>query len=46
MPDSGMPAFGDMLTAGEIDDILAYIKSTWPERERTFQQDRTAADLP
>lgn len=44
--DSGMPAFGDMLTAGEIDDILAYIKSTWPERERMFQQDRTTADLP
>lgn len=44
--DSGMPGFGDLLTADEIDDILAYIKSTWPAVERAFQQDRTAADAP
>ncbi len=44
--DSGMPAFGDMLMAEEINDILVYIKSTWPAKEQTFQQDRTAADLP
>lgn len=43
--DSGMPAFGDVLTHHEIWNILAYIQSTWPERERAMQAERTAADL-
>jgi len=38
---SNMAAFGDVLSDGEIYAILAYIKSTWPERiiERHNQMD-------
>ena len=43
--DSGMPAFGGSLTDQQIWDILAYIRSTWPERARTVQAKRTAADM-
>ncbi|RBI72301.1 cytochrome c [Roseovarius sp. TE539] len=43
--DSGMPAFGDVLTDREIWNILAYIQSTWPERAGAAQAERTAADL-
>ena len=32
-----MPAFGSTLTDEDIGAILAFIKSTWPEREREFQ---------
>ena len=38
--ESNMPAFRDVLTDAEIEDILAYIKSTWPERERSYQAAR------
>ena len=38
--DSGMPSFGDALSQKDIDDILVYIKSVWPERERAFQAKR------
>lgn len=41
---SGMPAFGDILDDQEIWDILAFIKSTWPERVQEAQQARSAAD--
>lgn len=34
---SDMPGYEDVLTDAEIDLILDYIKSTWPERERAFQ---------
>ena len=34
---SGMPAFGDVLSDDEIWDVLAYIRSTWPERVQEFQ---------
>lgn len=34
---SGMPAFKDTLTDGEIAAILAFIKSTWPEDIRGRQ---------
>ena len=39
--DSGMPDFGDVLSQSDIVDILTYIKSSWPERERTVQVKRT-----
>ena len=39
--ESDMPAFGDTLTDGDIGAILAFIKSTWPEREREFQSQVT-----
>lgn len=42
--NSGMPGFGDELTDAEIWDVLGYIKSTWPEKIRKIQADRTAAE--
>ena len=42
--DSGMPGFGDVLSDAEIEAILAFIRSTWPERIREFQAARTAAE--
>lgn len=40
--ESDMPAFGDILSPEEIDAVLAYIKSTWPRRERQYQADRSS----
>ncbi|WP_170336121.1 c-type cytochrome [Ruegeria arenilitoris] len=37
---SGMPGFGDILTDDDIWDILAYIRSTWPERVQVIQAGR------
>lgn len=34
-----MPAYGDRLSDAEIDAVLAYIKSLWPEEQRAFQED-------
>lgn len=45
--ESDMPAFGGILSDEQIGDILSYIKSTWPERERDYQRqmtDRTPTD--
>lgn len=42
--ESDMPGFERALTDGEIVEIIDYVKSTWPERERGFQEDRTRAD--
>jgi mono/diheme cytochrome c family protein len=39
--ESDMPAFGEVLSDEEIRAVLAYIKSTWPERERNFQAEVT-----
>jgi mono/diheme cytochrome c family protein len=36
--ESDMPAFADVLGDADIRAVLAYIKSTWPERERGYQQ--------
>ncbi len=41
---SGMPAFGHVLSDSDIRDILAYIKSTWPERIRAMQEGRNRED--
>jgi len=38
--NSGMPAFDGVITDDEIWDILAYIRSTWPEREQEAQASR------
>ncbi len=35
---SGMPAFADVLTFQEIEAVLVYIKSTWPEAIRERQR--------
>lgn len=40
--ESDMPAFEGILSDDEITAVLAYIKSTWPERERGFQAEVTA----
>ncbi len=41
---SGMPGFSAALTEQEIWDILAYIKSNWPERIRALQASQTEAE--
>ena len=40
---SDMPAFVGVLSDEEIRAVLAFIKSTWPERERDYQAARTEA---
>lgn len=35
--ESDMPGFGTKLSDDEIRAVLAFIKSTWPERERQYQ---------
>lgn len=44
MPNSTMPAFGETLSEGEIDAVLAYIKSLWGPQERQFQAEVSAAN--
>lgn len=41
---SGMPAFGESLSDREIWDILAFIKSTWPDRVRQMQETKTRGE--
>lgn len=38
---SNMPAYSDSLTSAEIANILAFIKSTWPDEIRTVQWEAT-----
>jgi mono/diheme cytochrome c family protein len=38
--NSGMPAFGEVISDDAIWDILAYIQSTWPTRQKTAQASR------
>lgn len=42
--ESDMPAFEGILTDEEIVDVLAYIKNTWPDRQREFQTEVSAND--
>ena len=44
--ESDMPAFAAVLSDDEIDAILAYIKSTWPARERAYQHQITQQSIP
>jgi mono/diheme cytochrome c family protein len=41
--ESDMPGFGEILDDAEIEAVLAFIRSTWPERERRFQEEVTRA---
>ncbi|WP_416384515.1 c-type cytochrome [Roseovarius sp. Pro17] len=41
---SGMPGFGDQLTDSEIRNILAFISSTWPDRQRDVQATRSSTE--
>ncbi|SFD66628.1 Cytochrome c, mono-and diheme variants [Sulfitobacter brevis] len=43
--ESNMPGFADVLTDAQIEEILGYIKSTWPDRARTVQEDVTRGDI-
>ena len=36
--ESDMPGFADVLSDADIHAVLDYIKSTWPERERRYQE--------
>jgi mono/diheme cytochrome c family protein len=40
--DSDMPGFENVLSDDEIRAVLAFIKSTWAEREREYQARRSA----
>lgn len=40
--ESDMPGFSGVLSDAEIRAVLAYIKSTWPERERSYQAETSA----
>ncbi len=42
--ESDMLAFGEILSDEEIASVLAFIKSTWPERQRDVQARITAKD--
>src|SRR5690606_3321352 len=42
--ESDMPGFSDVLGDAEIRAVLAYIKSTWPERERGYQKEVSRRD--
>jgi mono/diheme cytochrome c family protein len=44
--ESDMPGFGDVMSDAEIAAVLAYIKSTWPERERAIQSRITKDSAP
>ncbi len=39
---SNMPGFGDVLDDQQIDEVLAYIKSTWPDRVIEMHNSRNA----
>ncbi|MBP1807025.1 c-type cytochrome [Rubellimicrobium aerolatum] len=41
---SDMPVFGEVLSDAETEAVLAFIKSTWPERERAYQAEATRND--
>ena len=42
--ESDMPGFAGVLSDEEIRAILAFIKSTWPERQRGYQAAISAQD--
>lgn len=42
--NSGMPGFGDRLSDQQIWDILAFIRSTWPDRQIELQATRSEAE--
>lgn len=43
--ESDMPAFAGVLTDEEILAALAFIKSTWPERQREYQAEITKQEM-
>jgi hypothetical protein len=43
--ESDMPAFENMLSDRQIEDILVFIKSTWPAEARRYQEERNKAEM-
>lgn len=43
-PQSRMPAFGDQLDDEDIEAILEYIKTSWGQEERDYQDQITRQD--
>ena len=41
---SGMPGFGNVLSDQEIEQTLAYIKSNWPEKLQSLQEQSTKTE--
>ena len=41
--NSGMPAFESVISDDDIWNILAYIRSTWPEKEKEIQANRSSS---
>jgi mono/diheme cytochrome c family protein len=41
---SAMPGFGEVLSDDDIWAVLAFIRSTWPERERAYQAEMSARE--
>jgi mono/diheme cytochrome c family protein len=42
--ESDMPGFADTYSEDELRDVLAWIKTHWPDRERAHQAEITARD--
>jgi mono/diheme cytochrome c family protein len=42
--ESNMPGFGDIYSEDELRDVLEWIKTQWPKRERAHQARVTAQD--
>ncbi|RSK32311.1 c-type cytochrome [Rhodovulum iodosum] len=42
--ESNMPGFADIYSEDELRDVLEWIKTQWPERERVHQAQVTARD--
>ena len=43
---SNMPAYGEILSEAQIQAVLTYIKSTWPEEARQVQWEQTVRSQP
>ncbi|MCC2688952.1 MAG: cytochrome [Rhizobiaceae bacterium] len=43
--ESDMPGFGGILSDDDIRAVLTFIKSTWPERERTYQGEMSRREI-
>ncbi|MFQ6242703.1 c-type cytochrome [Sinorhizobium meliloti] len=42
---SNMPGFGNVMSDDEIRAVIAFIKDTWPEREREYQAEMSRREL-
>jgi mono/diheme cytochrome c family protein len=43
--ESDMLGFGPVLTDDQIHEVLAFLKSKWPQRERRYQREMTRRDV-